>query len=703
MAIDGRLDEAAWSDALVVSLDYETQPGENVTPPVETECRLFYTDTHLYYGCRAYDSQPEQIRAHYMDRDQPINDDTIGLAIDPFNAKNTAVILDVNPLGVQLDRIYIEATGYSDATWDAIWDSAGHLTDFGYEVEAAIPFSSLRFPRSTERQTWSFNFRRYLTRDASYRVALVPYDRNDRCRTCQQALMAGFENIDPGRNLEITPTITSIRTSTREDFPDGPLRSTDPDVDPGLTVNWGITPNTALSATLNPDFSQVEADEAQLDINREFALFFSERRPFFLEGADYFATQLDAVYTRTLADPDWGLKLTGKEGKNALGIFVARDAVTSLLLPGPETSAFDVLDAASDAAVLRLRRDVGESSTVGALYTDRRSGDYANQVAGLDARLRLTSNDNLDIQWLGSRSEYPASVVQGDNQPAGILEDSALTASYRHSRRSWNVRGSYTDIGDDFRADLGFMPRVGYRQLVAGGGYQWYGDDAKWYTLIETGGDWDRIETQAGGLLEEEWESFAGFVGKKQLNVYVGGGARERVFQGIAFDQDFAWTFASIQPTGSLEIGAEISLGDAIDITGLRPGDQQRVTSYVDWKPGRHLQLKLDHTRSQLDIAAGRLFAADQAELRLVYQFNRRTFVRFIGQLTAVERDPTLYSAAVERRVRDAFGQLLGSYKISPQTAIFLGYTSGLAEVPGSGLTETGNTIFFKVGYNWQP
>ena len=175
-----------------------------------------------------------------------------------------------------------------------------------------------------------------MTRDAFYRIALVPYDRNDRCRTCQQAKLIGFEDVDPGRNLEITPTLTSVQTSTREDFPNGPLETSDPDVEPGLTVNWGMTTNMTLAATLNPDFSQVEADVVELDINREFAIFFPERRPFFLEGSDYFDTQFRAVYTRTLADPDWGLKLTGKEGKNALGAFVARDSVTSLLLPGPE-------------------------------------------------------------------------------------------------------------------------------------------------------------------------------------------------------------------------------------------------------------------------------------------------------------------------------------------------------------------------------
>lgn len=703
ITIDGQLDESIWDEALVFSLDYETRPGENVTPPAETECRLLYTDTHLYYGCKAYDPEPDKIRAHYSDRDQAFGDDSIGLAIDPFSDHNTAFVLDVNPLGVQQDRIYIEATGRSDSTWDTIWASAGRLTDYGYEVEAGIPFSSLRFPRSTERQSWGFNFRRYMTRDAFYRIAIVPYDRNDRCRTCQHAKIVGFENVNPGRNLEITPTVTSLQSSTREDFPNGPLESADPDVEPGLTVNWGVTTNMALAATLNPDFSQVEADIAQLDINREFALFFPERRPFFLEGSDYFDTQFRVVHTRTLADPDWGLKLTGKEGKNAVGVFVARDAVTSLLLPGPESSGFDSLGEESDAAVLRYRRDVGESSTVGALYTDRRAGDYGNRVAGLDTRLRLSSNDNLDVQWLHSQTEYPGAVAADNDQPTGTLEGNALRANYRHSRRDWSLRASYTDIGDDFRADLGFMPRVGYKQIVAGGGYEWFGDDEKWYTSIELGGDWDVTEKQDGSLLEEEWEAFGGFVGKKQLVVFAGGGIRDRVFQGIPFDQSFVWSFFSIQPRGDLEVGLDLSAGDSIDIAGLRAGDQRSVQPFVEWKPGRHLRLNLSHSHRLLDIEEGRLFTAKLTELRLVYQFNNRTFVRLISQLSDIERDPTLYEDEVDPTVKDIFGQLLGSYKINAQTAVFLGYTSGYLDVAGSGLTETDNTVFLKLGYNWQP
>ncbi len=701
--IDGVMDELAWAEALTVELAYETEPGENVEPPVRTECRLLHSETHLYYGCRAWDSEPEKIRARYSDRDQSEFDDTVGLAIDPFDDQNTAFVLDVNPLGVQNDRLYIEASGFSDTTWDAIWDSAGRLTDYGFEVEAAIPFSSLRFPRSTEDQTWGFNVRRYRTRSSYRRIALVPYDRNDRCRTCQHAKLRGFADVDPGRNLEITPTVTGVQTATRPDFPNGKLERGDADLDPGLTVNWGITPNLALAGTVNPDFSQVEADVAQLDINREFALFFPERRPFFLEGSDYFSTQLRAVHTRNLAEPDWGVKLTGKEGRHAVGVFAVQDEMTSLLLPGSESSDLTSIDDSSEAAVLRYRRDVGESSTVGALYTDRRSTGYRNQVGGVDARLRLTSHDDLNVQWLRSRTEYPLAVALDNDLATGPMDDDALTVSYRHRRRNWAIRGSYDDIGDAFRADLGFMPRVGFERVVAGGNYEWFGDDSDWYTSLELGGDWDRTETQNGALLEEESEFFAGFVGPLRLTVFFGGGFRDRVFRSVPFDQDFRWLFASIEPRGDLRLGLDLNDSDAIDVEQIRAGEQRSFEPFLEWRPGRRVRANLSHTYKRFDVAAGRLFTAEQSELRLVYQFNRRTFVRLISQLTDITRDPSLYESAVEPSENEVFGQLLFSYKINPQTAVFLGYGSDHRDVADSGLVETGNTLFFKVGYNIQP
>jgi hypothetical protein len=517
--IDGHLDDSAWEDSLVFELNYETNPGENVEPPVKTECRMTYSESHLFYGCHAFDPEPDKIRARYSDRDNSFpTDDVVGLAVDPFNAQNTSFVFDVNPLGVQNDRVYSEIAGRSDPSWDALWDSAGRLVDDGYVVEAKIPFSSLRFPRSDgEAQTWGFNFRRYHPREVFRRISIHPFDRNNSCRLCQHSDLVGFTDVDPGRSLEITPTLVGTRSSEldEEDFPDGNRVSEDPDLDPGLFVSWGMTPNMNLSGTINPDFSQVEADVAQLDINEQFALFFPELRPFFLEGASFFDTRIRAVHTRNLADPNWGVKMTGQEGKNGIGVLAVEDAQTNLLLPGPESSEVETIDDESLAGVVRYRRDVGEASTIGLLLTGREADDYSNAVAGVDGKIRITDNDTLQFQYLRSETEYPDEFGEEFDQPEGSFDDDAIHFSLFHTTRNWEIGTFYRDVGADFRADLGFLRRVDSRFLGIRGGYNWYGDEDDWFTRIEVGGGWDRGRRESGDLIDEETDVRVSLEGSK--------------------------------------------------------------------------------------------------------------------------------------------------------------------------------------------
>jgi hypothetical protein len=237
-------------------------------------------------------------------------------------------------------------------------------------------------------------------------------DRSNSCILCQENHLVGFENITPGHNLEFDPTFTAGRTDTRPDFPDGSFQKGDSNLDPGVTARWGMTSNLALNGTLNPDFSQVEADAAQLDVNTRFALFFPEKRPFFLEGTDFFSTPLEAVFTRTVVDPAWGIKLTGKQGGNGIGVFATRDDINNLLLPSNQESAFAHLDQNVTGSVLRYRRDVGSGSILGVLYTGIHL-PFAEQSRDSQFRLErpaiLPDIDNLGrIVLAGRRAEHEA-------------------------------------------------------------------------------------------------------------------------------------------------------------------------------------------------------------------------------------------------------------------------------------------------------
>jgi hypothetical protein len=241
ISVDGVLSDAAWAYAAPIELAYEYLPGDNLEPPVRTECRVTYDALNLYLGCLALDPQPERIRANYTDRDRALQDDHIVLLLDPFNDQRRAFQFRINPLGVQMDAIFPD--GSEDFSWDAIWTSAGRITEEGYVVEAAIPFKSLRFPRSTEVQTWGIILERSYPRSVRHRISSVPRDRSNSCFLCQSSRLNGFQGIAPGRDLEFSPTLTASRTDRRNGLPSGDLVAGEGMAEPGLNARWGITSN----------------------------------------------------------------------------------------------------------------------------------------------------------------------------------------------------------------------------------------------------------------------------------------------------------------------------------------------------------------------------------------------------------------------------------------------------------------------------
>lgn len=303
--IDGQLDELAWKGSTIIDLPYEWFPGENTEAPVRTECFVTYDETNLYVGFLAHDPRPEEIRAHLIDRDQIdtfIQDDYVGFMIDTFQDQRRAYQFRINPMGVQAEAFYTALE--EDWGWDMIWHSAARITDNGYTVEVALPFHQLRFPRKDGGLTFGFGAMRSWPRNLRHRMQSFRLDYGNTCLICQFNQISGFEGLSSGYGLELDPTLTANRTDRRtlqeEELEKGKI-----DVDPGLSVRWGITPNLTANGTINPDFSQVEADVAQLEVNERFALFFPEKRPFFLEGSDFFQTPQRAAFTRTVADPLW--------------------------------------------------------------------------------------------------------------------------------------------------------------------------------------------------------------------------------------------------------------------------------------------------------------------------------------------------------------------------------------------------------------
>lgn len=706
ITVDGVIDPAEWSAVKPIELRFETNPSDNTDARAKTEAFLGYDDKNLYVALRAFDPKPGQIRANLTDRDNAYQDDFLGISIDTFNDERRAFEFFVNPLGVQMDLTMDDVSGNEDDSWDAIWNSSGKIHSDRYEVEMTIPFSQIRFKASgADVQTWGIDILRIYPRDQRYRFGLHAQNRNRSCYVCQMSKLTGFQGITPGRNVEVAPTVTTQRTDVIDggSFANGSFKT-----EPGISAKWGVTPNLTFNGAVNPDFSQVEADSIQLDINNQFALFFNEKRPFFLEGADFFQTPFTAVYTRSVSQPDWGVKLTGKENKHGGGAFFTQDARTDLVIPGSQFSRFTSLGSEKNlAGVLRYRHDVGKNSNIGALFTTRSAGDYSNRVGGFDANYYLTPRDTLAGQVLYSQTEYPDSVVQGLGQKAS-QSDTAILARYRHDTRNWFWNARYEDVGHEFRADSGYMPKVGYQLALAGAQRTWWPkkDQKTWWSRAWWGADWDRTEEKDTNiLLEEEYETWVGAQGPRQSYIEVDAGYRpQRHYQGVDFkDEQFLNFYTEATPFKKLFAFLSINAGDQIDFTNVKPAKRMRINPGFRYKATRNLELRLSYTNEKLDVEGGQLYDADVTELRAVYQFNVRMFVRALIQYTDISRNPLLYNRPdrTSSRTRQLFPQLLFSYKLNPQTVLFVGYSSTRFGNDSFDYAETDRTLFVKVGYAW--
>lgn len=698
--VDAHLDEPVWDQALAMELNYEVRPGENVPPPVRTEVMLAYDDSRLYCAFVAYDPDPSQICARVCDRDNLWDDDWVILNLDTFNDQRRSYLLICNPLGVQAD--IIEVTGGESTEWDPIWDSAGRITEEGYIVEMAIPFSSLRFQRSEEDQIWGIDAIRSYPRKVRYHLGLFPRDRNNNCYLCQAEKIIGFAGATPGRNIEIDPTFSTVHSRSREELDTG-FGDRDSDYDFGLTAKYGLTPNLTLNGTVNPDFSQVEADAAQLDINTRFALFYPEKRPFFLEGVDLFESRLGVVHTRTLADPVWGAKLTGKEGSNAIALFLARDEVTNMLFPTSEWSDDISMDMKSSAAVLRYRRDISRSSTLGMFVTGREGEDYYNRLVGVDGDIRFTQKESVRFQVIGTQTSYPDTVIREFDQPEGKFEGLAYDIYYLHSARGLDWYAVHRSIDPDIRADLGYRPQVNYTYSEAGWGYTWHNDADHWYTMLNIGSGYEyEVEEDSGDLLGKGLSVWFDYTGPLQSFADLHGFYGTVRSQGSEFDHREIGGEAGLYPSGSLYLGISGDFGRVLDFDNTQQGQALTLVPLVEYRLGRHVTLRADHTFKRFNVEGQRLFTAHMTRLKGIVQISKRCLIRGIAQYQDISRSVGLYKDPdAEPETTWLTTQALFSYKINPQTMLFIGYSDFHLGDVDHNLTQTDRTFFAKLGYAW--
>ncbi|QOL25205.1 carbohydrate binding family 9 domain-containing protein [Thalassotalea sp. LPB0316] len=747
ITIDAKLDEPQWQNARKVLVNNVTRPYDNIPSPVNTEALLMEDGETFYIAFIAQDPDPSQIRAFLRDRDRSWGDDIVGIKIDAYNDQRRAYRFLANALGVQIDGIENAVTGRESDSWDGIWQSKGEINEQGYIVEMALPLRMLNFKEGLDIQQWGIELVRFYPRQERLRLSNIYLDRDNNCELCQLAVAQGFSGAKQGNNLTITPSAVIGRLQTRED--DGEWQDEDTQ-ELSLNVRWGITPDILLNATINPDFSTVETDNAQLSINNTFALFFDEKRPFFLDNADYFESDYNLVYTRNINAPNYGAKLTGRHGEHSLGLFITDDETTNILIPGNRSSSVGTIEDSSQAMAMRYRYNINQDITLGWISTMRNGNDYKNQVHGIDGNIRFSESDTVKFQTVYSNTLYPEDFYQqfcdaddplvcqdAENSPECSIEEgcavnelvlrtqkdgdfsgNAFKAEYRHSDRDWFYRAFYNQQNAGFRGDLGFMSRVDHQRAGVALERKWYADPGNWWNRFNIYSDYDITHNDNGELIEEEYDINANISAKYESYIRVGYTYRDVVGSRIdksdlaitgnttLFHQNVFSIFGEIKPISGLYLNTRVNWGDGIDYANNRAGKKLEVRPTINWSVNQHLEFKLRHTYRELDADNANVFIARLTDLRTTYQFNVQSYLRFSLIYNNTSRNP--FNAPftspedIEAKTRNVSTELLYAYKINPQTVFYTGYSDNHYTVGDfSELEQDERGVFMKFSYAW--
>jgi hypothetical protein len=696
--IDGELSDSGWQDAAKFDQFYETSPGDNIPAKVKTTAYITYDDRYFYIGVRCEDPHPEKIRAPYVERDNVIGtDDNIAVFLDTRNDKRTAMELRVNPRGIQGDGIFNDANGNEDFSPDFYYDTVAKIDSGGWSAEYRIPFSSLRYSDAPS-QTWNILVWRNYPREFRYAFHSAPISRSSSCLICHLHPLVGLEGLPKSGHLTAAPYVTGQELAT----PDGPPGAVGGDLshhetktDAGLDVKWTPSQNEAVDLTLNPDFSQVEADVAQITVNQRFAVFFPEKRPFFLEGFDLFDTPIQVAYTRTITDPKWGARSTGRIFGSAYTVLVAGDdGGGRTILPGSQGSAFLPQDFKSTDVIARLRHDLGPSF-VGGVLTDReiRGGGH-NRVLGPDFQWRTEANtvtgevlysQNLDPQVYGGTSATSHAAYLGWN----------------HLRRGYDWFAEGKDVGDSFRADLGFVPQNGYREVDGAFNFRRYPEHSNLFRFMRYGVFADRQTDSDGNVLLRRVSPQFFAIGAKNLNVQLLLRIKDQFLVGDKLlEETYGYGFVQFDPSRRFpRISLQGTAGERIDFANGRVGHGASLVLAATLRPIDNLTFEPNISREWLDVQGGRLYTAAVERLKTTYSFSARSIVRVIGQYVTTERDPSRYIFPVDKHGGTFLGSVLYSFKINWQTVLFLGYGDDRVLTPSNDLVKQDRSLFFKVSY----
>ena len=671
--IDGYLEKPLWEkEALKIEDFLQYTPKEKGTPSEKTVTYIGYDHKNLYIAFRCYDSEVDKIRASVTNRDNCFDDDWIYVSFDTFNEKRRAFTFIINPIGVQMDLIRIEEGGNDnmDPSWDTVFYSEGKIDKEGYTVEIALPFKSVRFP-DKEAKVWGVVLGRTIARKGEIVIWPAISKKIPGLLTQEREVVIQGE-IEKGKNFELMPIATSLKTKEKKG-----------DFQPGLNFKWGISSDFTMDLTLNPDFSQIEADTPQIDVNRRFALYYAEKRPFFLEGMEIFKfPQINMVYTRRIIDPLAGAKLTGKVGRFAYGLLSAYDT-------SPTESLWEIHDGQGRKDenalfnIFRFKTDIFKESYLGFCLADKEIDGSYNRVLGLDGQFKFNNNFFFSFQAIGSRTKF-------EDEEKGLAP--ALYADFFYFSKHWMGGLYWLSFHPDFEASSGFVNRVDYRSLGTYTAFMVY-PERKYLNQIRLNLRGGQRYAYFKNILLDQWAIVnvqLRFTEFSQMNVYY-----ENNLERYA-EVDFYKNSFTIQAQNNflswLPFGLYFQIGDSIYYDPDDPflGWSNVYGLFLNLKPNKRLRMEINFNKQTFWKRRGgkQLFDYNVVRQKITYQLSKNLSLRAIVDYNHF--------------YKEIYGSFLVSYILKPGTVFFLGLDSNLFQDDFGHYRRDTYSVFLKFSYWWR-
>lgn len=702
ITLTGRMDDPLWLQAMPVELNYEIMPAENQPAKQRTTAWVLYNNDYLYFGFRCYDSLPSAIRANLADRDKMFSDDFVIVSIDTYNNYQKGLEFAVNPYGIQGDLMMM-GSGNEDSSYDMVWHSAASVDDEGWIAEMAIPFSVLSF-NPAAIQDWTITLCRIMPRDSRYMMSWTMLDRNNPSWLGQGGVLKGLEGIKPGKSLSFLPYLMMEQNGDRSDVsdPESPMEMSKIKARVGGGITYSPGPNTTINAVINPDFSQIESDAGQISVNSTFALYYPERRPFFMAGMDLLQTPM--YYSRTINNPLFATKINGKAGRFSYLALAADDRNTSITVPGEEKSNTVTTGERSYAGAARVRYDMENENFVGALLLNRNFTDGHNYVGGLDWNLKFWKNWYWSGELFLSKTREMNNTELFDNtrEFGSTGKDAAFNGeryygtgmhlALSRSGRKYSFSVVQNNFSPTYQTYNGMFPEVNIRTSNMNHRYTFHinGKVIQRMQVFSNAllgynydGDFKRLNIQPGFSVS--------MIGQTQVSYTYTVVNQERfsdvLFKGVNRSQ----YNLSTKPLKGVSISFSGSTGKSIRRSSEPElGKGYNLSSSLTLEPVSWLKTSFSWSTSRLEsIATGSEFYDGHIFRNVTtFQFTRKLFVRGIGEYNTFDNSFNIYP--------------LVSYKFNAFTMFCAGMTRDYLEYnqdESNIYRATGHQYFVKLQY----